>query len=189
LFSGCLVDPQMPQDIATTLPVPVRPLNDSLTAPIDTVSHRHPIDTRPRPSGNGAIERPSKPSLPERPDLPQPRAGDVQLGLLSDMTSLGSLYASADNWWNLEVDNAPIDPESDRLIATIESLEGTRGRMHPDFTPHYGIPYCVVGDETPRVDVEFRNANESDQADPDGLAGYPFRPRPSPTTDTSRTAA
>src|SRR5262249_44712705 len=72
------------------------------------------------------------------------------------------------------VDNAPLDPNSDDIIASIAGYEGTKGRMHPDFAPHAGIPYCVVGDETPRVPVELRDAAESDASDPDGISGYPI---------------
>jgi hypothetical protein len=182
--AGCLTDPEMPQDanIASSAPrAPMhRPLSDSLFAPVDTSGRQNPPDSSQTPTPGGGGERPLKPYHPSPDDPPappppiEPPAGDVGVGLLSDLTSLGTLYASADNWWNLEVDNAPVDPESDALIATIESYEGSKGRVHPDFTPRYGIPYCVVGSETPRVEVELRNAHESDSADPDGLAGYPI---------------
>jgi hypothetical protein len=173
MFGGCLVDPEMPGELASTSPSssPLRPVNVSLTVPYDSVIA--PIDSLHTPTGgSGAVELPRKPR-PMPIDSPQAPTGNVELGLLSDLSSLGTLYASSDNWWNLEVVNAPVDPASDEIIATIESYEATQGRMHPDFTPGFGIPYCVVGNETPRVDVELRNTGESDHADPDGLAGYP----------------
>jgi hypothetical protein len=94
--------------------------------------------------------------------------------LLSDLTPLGTLYSPADNWWNIRVDSAPLDPSSSSIIATIQSYESTGGRMHPDFTPSYGIPYCVVDDNTPLVSVSLRNTSESDRGAPGYPAGYPI---------------
>jgi hypothetical protein len=90
----------------------------------------------------------------------------VALGLLADMTELGTLYTRADNWWNVRVDTAPLDPSSSSIISTIRSYESTAGRMHPDFTPSYGIPYCVVDNNTPLVSVSLRNTSESDRGAP-----------------------
>jgi hypothetical protein len=180
VFGGCIVDPEMPSENISSIPPSApsirRPVNDSLLAPVDTVSHPEPPDSLiDPPAGDiGGLERPHKKDSPNPPDPPQPPAGDVDLGLLSDLTSLGTLYGPGDNWWNLDVEGAPVDPGSDDIIARIASYEDTEGRMHPDFTPTYGIPYCVVGSETPRVDVELRNNGESDNGDPDGLAGYPI---------------
>ena len=108
------------------------------------------------------------------PPPPPPPAGDVALGLLSDLTPLGTLYAPADNWWNLRVDTAPLDPNSSSIISLIRSYESTGGRMHPDFTPSYGIPYCVVDDSTPLVNVSLRNTSESDRGAPGYPTGYPI---------------
>jgi hypothetical protein len=105
---------------------------------------------------------------------PPPPESSVSPGLLSDMTALGTLYAPADNWWNLRVDTAPLDPNSSVIIATIRSYESTGGRMHPDFTPSYGIPYAVVDGSTPLVPVTFGNTSESDRGAPNGPTGYPI---------------
>jgi len=56
----------------------------------------------------------------------------------------------------------------------IRSYESTGGRMHPDFTPSYGIPYCVVDNSTPLVPVSLRNTGESDRGAPGYPAGYPI---------------
>jgi hypothetical protein len=178
VFGGCLTDPVAPET-SSVMPARPHPVGDSIAAPIDTVSHREQPDSLiPPPNGvPGSLEHPGGKHLPDPPDPhepPQPPTGNVELGLLSDLTSLGTLYSDAGNWWNLAVDNAPLDPNSDDIIHTIEGYEGTKGRLHPDFTPDYGIPYCVVGDETPRVQVELRNAGESDMSDPDGISGYPI---------------
>lgn len=71
----------------------------------------------------------------------------------------------SDNWWNVEVSAAPVDPQSNALIAFL----GTT-RVHPDFggdsddpsSPIYGMPYIVVGPGQPRVPVTFDYADESD---------------------------
>src|SRR5688572_26541210 len=108
------------------------------------------------------------------PPPPPPDDGDVSTGLLSDMTAIGPVYDPADNWWNLDITSAPLDPNSATIIQTIKSYESTGGRMHPDFTPNYGIPYAVVGDETPLVPVSISNTSESDLGAPGGPSGYPI---------------
>ena len=69
----------------------------------------------------------------------------------------------ADNPWNTPVDQDPVDPNSDTLIASIGLTRG----LHPDFGANYnggpfGIPYIVVGGTTPAVSVTFDYADESD---------------------------
>ena len=108
------------------------------------------------------------------PPPPPPPPGDVDTGLLSPLAPLGTLYEPSDNWWNLRVDTAPLDPNSATIIATIRSYESTGGRMHPDFTPSYGIPYAVVDNSTPLVRVSLGNTSESDAGAPGGPLGYPI---------------
>ena len=56
----------------------------------------------------------------------------------------------ADNWWNQDVSQAPVDARSAQFIAFINN-GGTR-RLHPDFGGYespgsvniYGFPYVVV---------------------------------------------
>lgn len=69
----------------------------------------------------------------------------------------------ADNPWNTAVDQDPVDPNSDALIASIGLTTG----LHPDFGANYnggpfGIPYTVVSGSTPLVGVTFDYADESD---------------------------
>ncbi len=111
---------------------------------------------------------------PPPPPPPPPPSGSVSPGLLADLSSLGTLYAPSDNWWNIRVDSAPLDPNSGSIISTIRSYESTAGRMHPDFTPSYGIPYCVVDNSTPLVSVSLRNTSESDRGAPGYPTGYPI---------------
>lgn len=93
-----------------------------------------------------------------------------------------------DNWWNLDIGNWPVDPNSAQFIAFINN-GGTR-RLHPDFggnagstqNPHaiYGMPYVVVSNVT-NADlrpVEFSYADESDGVDHNTDTSYPFYPIP-----------
>ncbi len=99
----------------------------------------------------------------------------VPTGLLGDMLMMaGELYEPRDNWWNTKVKNAPVDPNSAQIIAAIAGYESTGGRLHPDFTPTDGIPYCIVDENTPLVPVTFADPNESDDGAPGGPAGYPI---------------
>jgi len=68
-----------------------------------------------------------------------------------------------DNAWNTPVDQAPVDPNSATLIASI----GVGTALHPDFGADYdggpfGIPYVVIDSTTPGVPVTFDYADESD---------------------------
>jgi hypothetical protein len=81
----------------------------------------------------------------------------------------------ADNWWNLDVSTAPVDPRSPALLDFI----GAQQRLHPDFGSDvypgsvrvYGFPYAVVDAKQPRRTVELEYAHESDGA---GEAFYPI---------------
>src|SRR5262249_25462686 len=61
----------------------------------------------------------------------------------------------ADNWWNLDISGAPLDPNSNAFINFINN-GGTR-HLHPDFggevspgsTQIYGMPYAVVDGTQP----------------------------------------
>jgi hypothetical protein len=87
----------------------------------------------------------------------------------------------ADNWWNLDISQAPLDPNSANFISFI----GTNRQVHPDwggsaFDPGdpfaiYGIPYIVVPGNQPLVPVTFTSwPEESDAGAPGRPAGYPI---------------
>lgn len=83
------------------------------------------------------------------------------LGVGGDLN--GKRLFPADNAWNQDISGAPIDPNSDALIAGI----GKEKPLHPDFGTVYngapsGIPYVVVAGTQPKVSVRFEYANESD---------------------------
>jgi hypothetical protein len=84
-----------------------------------------------------------------------------------------------DNWWNADITNAPVDPNS---AAFIQHIGASRG-MHPDFGgdsgdpeyPIYGIPYSTVPGTQPLVPVTFvEYGDESDAGAPGRPAGYPI---------------
>ena len=75
------------------------------------------------------------------------------------------------NWWNRDISNAPVDPQSGVLIDFIG-----RGRtLHPDFGPApSGIPYLGVGASQPRVPVTFVAYGDESDAGFRGQTGYPI---------------
>ncbi len=89
----------------------------------------------------------------------------------------------ADNWWNQDISQAPVDPHSAEIIAFIG---GPSRGMHPDFggteSPGshniYGMPYVVVGQDQPKVAVQFQYASESDGVNHQTGQSYPFYPIP-----------
>lgn len=90
------------------------------------------------------------------------------------------LLFPADNWWNRDVSQAPVDPESGALIDWICDRAGPAdpcgASLHPDFGPHpYGIPYIVVGGGQPLEEVRFvLYGSESDDGAPGRPPGYPI---------------
>ena len=88
----------------------------------------------------------------------------------------------SDNWWNLDVSTAPIDPSSASYIAFI----GSTRAMHPDFggdvspgsAQVYGFPYAVVDSTVVLRTVQFQYANESDGVDHATNRSVPFYPIP-----------
>lgn len=95
-----------------------------------------------------AIE--NKPPAP----IPQPTAG----------AKIGNTHVfPQDNSWNKDISSEPVDPNSDKLIASI----GSNINLHPDFGTVWqnkpiGIPYNVIGPNQAKVKVTFQYAGESD---------------------------
>jgi hypothetical protein len=67
----------------------------------------------------------------------------------------------ADNPWNRDISNDPLDPNSSNYIA---HMNGSTRFLHPDFgsDPTYGIPFVVVSGTQPKVPISFEYADESD---------------------------
>jgi hypothetical protein len=81
------------------------------------------------------------------------------------------------NWWNLDVSQAPVDPDSSSYVSFIGASRG----LHPDFggdwdpAPNiYGMVFVVVPGTQPLVPVAFDYAGESDAGAPGRPAGYPI---------------
>jgi hypothetical protein len=89
-----------------------------------------------------------------------------------------------DNWWNLDITNAPVDPKSASYIAFINN--GGIKRLHPDFGGYaepgsitiYGLPYLVVDSSIPKKAVQFYYSSESDGVNHATNQSFPFYPIP-----------
>jgi hypothetical protein len=87
-----------------------------------------------------------------------------------------------DNWWNLDISTAAVDPASAGYITFI----GPSVTMHPDFggdvsvgsAQVYGFPYAVVDSTTTPRAVQFQYASESDGVDHTTNLSVPFYPIP-----------
>ncbi len=90
----------------------------------------------------------------------------------------------ADNWWNLDISSAPVDPNSSAYIAFVNN-GGTR-HLHPDMggdvspgsVDIYGFPYVVVDGTQAKVAVQFLYSDESDGVDHTTNQSFPFYPIP-----------
>jgi hypothetical protein len=102
----------------------------------------------------------------------------AQSGVVLTESLVGRQVFPVDNWWNQDVTIAPVDPQSQALIDWISgktpSNPGARRQMHPDFgPPPYGIPYVVVSQSQPLIDVTWTAyGSQSDPGAP-GEPGYP----------------
>jgi hypothetical protein len=97
------------------------------------------------------------------------------------------------NWWNLDISNAPVDAGSAGYITFINAPSmahptnpGPR-KLHPDFGGDnldepghvYGIPFIIVEGDQPKLTVEFTDfGDESDGWDPLTEESFPFYPVP-----------
>ena len=104
---------------------------------------------------------------------PPDDSGNTPLPDLGVGASLhGKPVFPGDNPWNQDISGAPVDPNSDNLIAGI----GASVSLHPDFGTVYdgapnGIPYVVVAGTQPRVPITF--TAYGDESDP---GPYPVPP-------------
>ncbi|BAZ23547.1 hypothetical protein NIES4073_44360 [Kalymmatonema gypsitolerans NIES-4073] len=89
----------------------------------------------------------------------------------SSPTIAGCQVFPADNPWNQDISQEPVDVNADKYIASIN-----RGGkfLNPNFgsKAKYGIPYTIVDSTQPKVPVQFEYVDESDP-DP-----YPIPPNP-----------
>jgi len=86
----------------------------------------------------------------------------------------------ASNWWNQDISQAPVDPDS----AAYVSFVGISRGLHPDFGGYGGgqdidgMPYVVVDGLEPKQSVSFYYGDESDGVDHDTGESFPFYPIP-----------
>ncbi len=110
---------------------------------IESSAHAQSRVTRPRTVGNQSTAKPD---------------------LGPDASLHGARLFLPDNPWNQDISNAPVEPNSARLIASI----GVDAVLHPDFGTVYhgapnGIPYIVVAGSQPCVPINFTSyGSESD---------------------------
>ena len=84
------------------------------------------------------------------------------------------------NWWNLDIGQAPLDPNSAGYISFISGRSASNPSatrsLHGDFGPSpYGIPYVVVSGDQPLVRPTWTAyGDESDEGAPGRPAGYPI---------------
>jgi hypothetical protein len=96
----------------------------------------------------------------------------------------------SDNWWNIDISTAPLDPSSSSYINFINN--GSTRRLHPDFGGEaspgsveiYGFPYVVVDGNEPKQPVYFQYDDESDGVDHSTGQSYPFYPIPAEAITT-----
>lgn len=114
----------------------------------------------PRPTATTpATPKPS--ATPTPAPTSAPTAGTPDLGANASLH--GKAVFAAASAWNQSIANAPVDPNSAALIASI----GASAALHPDFGANwnggpFGIPYVVVSGSQAKVPVSFDYADESD---------------------------
>jgi len=91
----------------------------------------------------------------------RPNPNQIQLGPGASLG--GNRPFPEDNPWNQDISRRPVDPNSDRYLASI----GLDAHLHPDFGTFWegvpsGIPYVVVSGTQKKVPVTFEYADESD---------------------------
>jgi hypothetical protein len=91
----------------------------------------------------------------------KPAGPEIELG--ANKSLQGRQIFPADDAWNKDVLKDEVDPNSEKLIASI----GLAKPLHPDFGTVYngapsGIPYVIVAGNQPKVSVRFEYKGESD---------------------------
>ena len=109
---------------------------------------------------------------------PEDPTGGETVRLNENLT--GRSVFPPDNWWNLSVASAPVDPSSgdfiDWLCGREQPSDPCGAQAHPDFgPPPYGIPYVTTSSDQPLEPVEFvLYGSESDVGVAGEAPGYPI---------------
>ena len=114
---------------------------------------------------------PTDPTPTPSPTTPTPTpTTPVATEILTDPLTGRQLFPS-DNWWNLNISNAPIDTGSAAYINFI----GRTRQGHPDFSaPPGGIPYFSVSGSQAKVPVTFGDGESESDNGFRGETGYPI---------------
>ena len=112
---------------------------------------------------DGRTDYPHDLNCRSKNDTNERKAPNAILGKVGE-SLLGVQIFPSDNPWNTDISTAPVDPDSDQLIASIGADRG----LHPDFGTFWegqpiGIPYIVVRRGQPRVPISFYYPDESDR--------------------------
>jgi hypothetical protein len=115
--------------------------------------------------GDGLVDYPADPGCRNRNDNRERNRSSnpgTPTGVVGESLNGRQLFLP-DNPWNQDISTAPVDPNSDALIASI----GLNTGLHPDFGTVWegapiGIPYAAVGGNQPKLPVTFDYAGESD---------------------------
>ena len=109
-------------------------------------------------------------------------------GILSAASTVGGVLPGplplfpADNWWNLDILSAPVDPASASYISFIGPTRGMQpdfgGDVAPGSVEIYGFPYVVVDSAVMLKTVQFRYSDESDGVNHSTGQSFPFYPIP-----------
>jgi hypothetical protein len=116
--------------------------------------------------------QPTPTLLSKRTVPPSPSKTPENFAVESDNSSptiAGCRVFPADNPWNQDISQKPIDVNTDKYIASIN--EGGKF-LNPNFgsLAEYGIRYIIVDSTQPKVSVQFQYVDESD------LDPYPIPP-------------
>jgi hypothetical protein len=109
----------------------------------------NPASGAPAPSG-GSTNPPSGATIVRYGSM-----SGASVGIGANLN--GAIPFPASNAWNTDISQAPVDPNSDKLIASIGLTKG----LHPDFGSGFyndgpiGIPYVVVAGTQPKVAINF----------------------------------
>jgi len=113
---------------------------------------------------------PTAPSDPTNSTNPASPAPNSNAGVVLNDDFGGRQLFPADNWWNQNIANAPVDAQSDGYINFI----GRTRTAHPDFgPPPYGIPYVGVSGTQTRVPITFVDYGSESDSGFRGENGYP----------------
>jgi hypothetical protein len=80
--------------------------------------------------------------------------------MLGQMAPASAEVFPANNVWNTRIDSLPVDPNSTSYVNSL----GATTNFHPDWgtDPSFGIPFNVVPINSPKANISFQYASESD---------------------------